>query len=206
MVHVGGNTDIEQKELYDRVDDAVCAVKSALEEGILPGSGLALYNLHKDYFVKAEIEKISTKKIAYAILAAALVSPLAQILENAGLHVDDIYHSEVKMWGYGYDVKQEKYGQLIKLGVIDPVKVTRSALENAVSVATTISAGKIVASATPCTPSDFISIQPCLVHNSSVPPSVSRTVNFKEVALIDPSDPPLSFQILIFHQGWAAGS
>lgn len=138
VVHVGGNTDIEQKELYDRVDDAVCAVKSALEEGILPGSGLALYNLHKQYFVKAEIEKNSTKKIAYAILAAALVSPLAQILENAGLHVDDIYHSEVKMWGYGYDVKQEKYGQLIKLGVIDPVKVTRSALENAVSVATTI--------------------------------------------------------------------
>jgi len=138
VVHVGGNTDIEQKELYDRVDDAVCAVKSALEEGILPGSGLALYNLHKEYFVKAEIEKNSTKKIAYAILAAALVSPLAQILENEGLHVDDIYHSEVKMWGYGYDVKQEKYGQLIKLGVIDPVKVTRSALENAVSVATTI--------------------------------------------------------------------
>lgn len=138
VVHVGGNTDIEQKELYDRVDDAVCAVKSALEEGILPGSGLALYNLHKEYFVKAEVEKNSTKKIAYAILAAALVAPLAQILENAGLHYADIYHSEVKMWGYGYDVKQEKYGQLIKLGVIDPVKVTRSALENAVSVATTI--------------------------------------------------------------------
>lgn len=138
VVHVGGNTDIEQKELYDRVDDAVCAVKSALEEGILPGSGLALYNIHKEYLSKAETEKNISKKIAYAILADALASPLIQILENAGLDTKEIYHSDVSGWMYGYDVKQEKYGYLIKLGVIDPVKVTRSALENAVSVATTI--------------------------------------------------------------------
>lgn len=138
VVHVGGNTDIEQKELYDRVDDAVCAVKSALEEGILPGSGLALYNIHKEYLSRAETEKNISKKIAYAILADALASPLIQILENAGLDTKEIYHSDVSGWMYGYDVKQEKYGYLIKLGVIDPVKVTRSALENAVSVATTI--------------------------------------------------------------------
>ncbi|RLA68869.1 MAG: molecular chaperone GroEL [Epsilonproteobacteria bacterium] len=137
VVHVGGSTDIEQKELYDRVDDAVCAVKSALEEGILPGGGLTLYNIHKEYESKSYVEKDHTKKIAYAILASSLKAPLTQILENAGLDVNDIY-KDVKGWMYGYDVKKNKYGYLMKLGVIDPVKVTRSALQNAVSVAVTI--------------------------------------------------------------------
>ena len=137
VVHVGGSTDIEQKELYDRVDDAVCAVKSALEEGILPGGGLTLYNIHKEYEVKSYVEKDPTKKIAYAILASSLKAPLTQILENAGLDANDIY-KDVKGWMYGYDVKKNKYGYLMKLGVIDPVKVTRSALQNAVSVAVTI--------------------------------------------------------------------
>lgn len=137
VVHVGGSTDIEQKELYDRVDDAVCAVKSALEEGILPGGGLTLYNIHKEYEVKSYVEKDPTKKIAYAILASSLKAPLTQILENAGLDVNEIY-KDVKGWMYGYDVKKNKYGYLMKLGVIDPVKVTRSALQNAVSVAVTI--------------------------------------------------------------------
>ena len=137
VVHVGGSTDIEQKELYDRVDDAVCAVKSALEEGILPGGGLTLYNIHKEYEVKSYVEKDPTKKIAYAILASSLKAPLTQILENAGLDANEIY-KDVKGWMYGYDVKKNKYGYLMKLGVIDPVKVTRSALQNAVSVAVTI--------------------------------------------------------------------
>ncbi len=137
VVYVGGNTDLEQKELYDRVDDAVCAVRSALEEGILPGGGLALYNIHKSYVIKAGSEKNLAKKIAYAILADALKSPLYQILENAGLDAAEVY-KECKGSLYGFDVKQEKYGYLMTLGVIDPVKVTRQALQNAVSVAVTL--------------------------------------------------------------------
>ena len=137
VVYVGGQTDLEQKELYDRVDDAVCAVRSALEEGILPGGGLTLYNLHKSYRIKEKAEKNISRKIAYAILSNALKSPLYQILSNAGLDAEDIYKDcKGAMWGY--DVKREKYGYLMALGVIDPVKVTRQALQNAVSVASTI--------------------------------------------------------------------
>ena len=137
VVYVGGNTDLEQKELYDRVDDAVCAVRSALEEGILPGGGLKLYNLHKTYSIRVNDEVDPSKKIAYAILETALRAPLRQILDNAGLKVEDVY-AEAKGDGWGYDVKNERYGYLMELGVIDPVKVTRQALQNAVSVAVTI--------------------------------------------------------------------
>jgi len=139
VIYVGGNTDLEQKELYDRVDDAVCAVKSALEEGILPGSGLALYRMAQEFEKKLMFSKVKNKnlKIAYAILSQSLKAPLTQILENAGLDVKEVY-KDVKGWQKGYDLKNEKYGNLIKMGVIDPMKVTKSALQNAVSVAVTI--------------------------------------------------------------------
>jgi len=137
VVYVGGNTDLEQKELYDRIDDAVCAVQSALEEGILSGGGLALYNVHKSYLVKSKNEDNEFKRIAFEIIAHALKAPITQILSNAGLCLDVIYkdcHGD----SYGYDVKNDKYGDLFNMGIIDPVKVTRQALENAVSVAVTI--------------------------------------------------------------------
>lgn len=136
VVYVGGNTDLEQKELYDRVDDAVCAVRSALVEGILPGAGVALYNVanHISEYEYSDIS--SSKKIAHAILDTALRAPLMQILMNAGLSIDDIYgDGEIVE---GYDVKNRVYGDVYKMGIIDPVKVTRSALQNAVSVAVTI--------------------------------------------------------------------
>jgi chaperonin GroEL len=137
VIYVGGNTDLEQKELYDRVDDAVCAVRSAMTEGILPGGGLALYNIIDELEIEDEFS--ASKKIAYAILKDALSAPITQILQNGGLNLDNIYpvHTELKK-GFGYDVKNEEYGDLIKLGVIDPMKVTKSALQNAVSVAVTI--------------------------------------------------------------------
>jgi len=135
VIYVGGNTDLEQKELYDRVDDAVCAVRSAMLEGILPGSGLALWEISKNGLLSDS--KTQSKKIADAILAKAMRAPLEQILENAGKDADKIYNKEFSK-GYGYDVKNEEYGDLRKLGVIDPMKVTKSALQNAVSVAVTI--------------------------------------------------------------------
>ncbi len=140
VIYVGGNTDLEQKELYDRVDDAVCAVRSALLEGILPGGGLALYSFCSTYNVIASNSKIEkSKKIACAILADALRAPITQILENGGLELEKIYNSEDTLaYTRGYDVKKGMYGDMYKMGIIDPMKVTKTALQNAVSVAITI--------------------------------------------------------------------
>jgi chaperonin GroEL len=138
VIFVGGNTDLEQKELYDRVDDAVCAVRSALLDGILPGGGVALYDVHKKYDAIANETSNINEQAAAAILTQSLCAPLAQILANAGLHINDIYVGNTKTPGYGFDVKEEVYGDMISMGIIDPMKVTKSALENAVSVAATI--------------------------------------------------------------------
>lgn len=141
VIFVGGNTDLEQKELYDRVDDAVCAVRSALEEGILAGAGKALYEISfDDFFDNSEIYsrgKSEEQEVACIILREALRSPLVQILNNAGLFVEKIYNGDIAD-GHGYNLKTSEMGDLIEMGVIDPLKVTRSALQNAVSVATTI--------------------------------------------------------------------
>jgi chaperonin GroEL len=141
VIHVGGQTDLEQKELFDRVDDAVCAVRSALEEGILPGAGMALYNSIQACL--SEDSDIEPKEMARQVLSQSLVAPIEQILINAGRCFDDVYYRD---WHAGdkahpkegYDVKNSKYGNLIDMGVIDPLKVTKVALQNAVSVATTI--------------------------------------------------------------------
>jgi chaperonin GroEL len=133
VIFVGGQTDIEQKELYDRVDDAVCAVRSALEEGILPGAGKALAEIQ----LSEKQSDCKEEQVALKIMADALQAPLSQILENAGLCTTNIYNGSEEL-GYGYNVKTGEKGDLIKMGVIDPLKVTRSALQNAVSVATTI--------------------------------------------------------------------
>jgi chaperonin GroEL len=141
VIHVGGQTDLEQKELFDRVDDAVCAVRSALEEGILPGGGMALYNAIGSCLIDASDDN-QDRWHAQEVLSKSLKAPIEQILLNAGTSFDDIYDFE---WTVkdgepkeGYDVKNSKYGNLIDMGVIDPLKVTKVALQNAVSVATTI--------------------------------------------------------------------
>jgi len=139
VIHVGGHTDLEQKEKYDRVDDAVCAVRSALQDGILPGGGMALYD-------EAEFEKMSKPKskeeeAAQEIFKVALRAPFYQILSNGGKPKDLLktyVNGSGKKVGYGYDIKKEEYGDLLEMGVIDPAKVTKSALANAVSVAITI--------------------------------------------------------------------
>lgn len=134
VIFVGGNTDLEQKELYDRVDDAVCAVKSALEEGILPGAGKALFE--ESIFEMME-NPTPEHSAAVKIVCDALKVPLVQILTNAGIKIEKVYVGEVAM-GHGYNLKTGRFGDLVAMGVIDPLKVTRSALQNAVSVAVTI--------------------------------------------------------------------
>ena len=128
VIHVGALTDIEQKEKRDRIDDAVCAVQAALEGGILPGGGIALLNC---------IPMVDDSGPASRIVRSALFAPFNQILENAGL--DGLSKmAGFKEDGVGYDVKNDRVGDMIKMGIIDPANVTRNALENAVSVATTI--------------------------------------------------------------------
>lgn len=132
VIYVGANSDIEQKEKYDRVEDAVCAVKSAIEEGILPGGGVALLRCG---------EQLGDGNAA-DILYGALCAPLEQILTNAGDNIKEIRDKICQCanvpYTEGYDVKNKKFGNMYKMGVIDPAKVTKNALKNAVSVATTI--------------------------------------------------------------------
>lgn len=135
VIFAGGQTDLEQKELYDRIDDAVCAVRSALEEGILAGAGKALLDESAELFT---YESNSPEhSAALLIVANALMAPFQQILANAGLKPSDIYKEGTPV-GHGYNLKTRTMGDLIEMGVIDPLKVTRSALQNAVSVAVTI--------------------------------------------------------------------
>ena len=135
VIFVGGQTDLEQKELYDRVDDAVCAVRSALEEGILPGAGKAL--LEECALLQIDEDKSPEYNTAVVIIRDALMAPFQQILANAGLKPSDVYPVGIEL-GHGYNLKTKEFGDLIKMGVIDPLKVTRSALQNSVSVAVTI--------------------------------------------------------------------
>lgn len=127
VIYVGALSDIEQKEKKDRIDDAVCAVQAALEDGILPGGGVALLD--------ASYELIPDS-VANDIMIHSLQAPFRQIVTNAGKNCDEIL--DARPIGQGYDVKGEQYGDMMKLGIIDPTKVTKNALLNAVSVATTI--------------------------------------------------------------------
>lgn len=139
-IYVGGNSDIEQKEKFDRVDDSVCAVRSALQEGIIPGGGLALYDCSFDFGCDCNTEegaKYDEADCAELIMKDALQAPMKQILLNAGKHIDDVMHADL-IPDEGFDVKNGKYGDMFKMGIVDPVKVTRNALLNAASVATTI--------------------------------------------------------------------
>ena len=145
-IYVGGNSDVEQKEKYDRVEDAVCAVRSALEEGIVRGGGSALFyigeHLEIQRFKAKPEDEFDDEDIADVILGHAMCIPFYQILENAGIALRGASTILVKSHGlpkdYGYDVKNEEYGDMFKMCVVDPLKVTRLALLNAVSVATTI--------------------------------------------------------------------
>ena len=131
VIEVGGYTDLEQKELFDRVDDAVCAVKAAMSEGILPGGGVTLYNVSR---------KLGEGSPASYILRQALQAPLKQIMENAGVDYD---YSMVED-GMGYNIKTGEFGDMIDMGIVDPTRVTVTALQNAVSVAITILSTKAI--------------------------------------------------------------
>jgi chaperonin GroEL len=125
IVKVGANSDIELKEKTDRVEDAICATKAAIKEGIVPGGGIALLNAAKYIKAKSEGEQI---------LLDAIKAPFNVILENAGI----VDYPELKRKGQGLNVVTGNMVNMISNGIIDPLLVTKSALQNAASVATTI--------------------------------------------------------------------
>lgn len=126
VIKVGANSDIEQKEKKDRVDDAVCAVKAALEEGILPGGGVALKDISANMLADTK---------GAMILKVAMLAPMSKILSNAGLEMDgDILTKE----GVGINVSNGAMCHMMSVGIIDPTKVAKEALKNSVSVATTL--------------------------------------------------------------------
>ena len=125
VVKVGANSAVELQEKSDRVEDAICATKAAIKEGIVPGGGIALLN------ASFETKGVSKGEIA---LLKAIQSPFNTIMSNAGLE-DYVLPS---LEGSGYDVVTGNMVNMIKSGIIDPLLVTKSALKNAASVATTI--------------------------------------------------------------------
>tara|TARA_Y100000385_G_scaffold135160_1_gene140356 strand:+ start:261 stop:1796 length:1536 start_codon:yes stop_codon:yes gene_type:complete len=124
IIRVGANSEVELKEKKDRVEDAICATKAAVKEGIVPGGGIALLNASVNTNPKSEGEKILLK---------AIKAPYETILSNAGL---DIVYPQIK--SRGLNVVTGKEVNMVKAGIIDPLLVTKCALKNAASVATTI--------------------------------------------------------------------
>ncbi len=136
VIKVGAATEIEMKEKKLRIEDALAATKAAVEEGIVAGGGTALINAIPA--VKALIATLSgDEKTGAEIICRALEAPLRQIALNAGLEgsviIDKIMSAEKV--GYGFDAYNEEYVDMIPAGIVDPTKVTRSALQNAASVA-----------------------------------------------------------------------
>ena len=132
IIRVGANSKVELKEKKDRTEDAIYATKAALKEGIVPGGGIALLNAS---------QKISTSK-AGEVLLNALSSPFEVIMDNAGLMMNPSNLKE----GYGCNVIDGTFPNMVREGIIDPVLVTKSALKNAVSVALTIMSADCVIS------------------------------------------------------------
>ena len=131
VLEVGAASEVEQKERKDRIDDALQATRAAIEEGIVSGGGVALLDAKKALDdVKLETDD---ERVGLNILRKALESPFRQILDNAGKEAAS-YIMDVKN-GVGYDARKDRMVNMIEEGIIDPVKVTRTALENASSVA-----------------------------------------------------------------------
>ena len=136
VIKVGAATETELKERKLRIEDALAATKAAVEEGIVPGGGTAYVNvINKVAELKSEV---ADTQVGINIIVRALEEPMRQIATNAGVEgsviIERVKNSEV---GMGYDALHDEYVNMLKAGIVDPTKVTRSALQNAASVAST---------------------------------------------------------------------
>ena len=136
VIQVGAATETEMKESKMRIEDALAATRAAVEEGIVPGGGIALLQCTKD--LQKQVDKAEGDiKTGMQIVLRALEEPLRQIASNAGLE-GSVIVERIKAQddiNYGYDAAKNEYGDLVARGIIDPTKVTRSALQNAASIA-----------------------------------------------------------------------
>ena len=133
MLNIGAATEVEMKEKKDRVDDALHATRAAVEEGIVPGGGVALFRASKAI---KELKLNGDEAVGASIVLRAIEEPLRQLAANGGYEgsvvvqkLNDLSFSE------GFDVATGEYVDMMKAGIVDPTKVTRSALQNAASIA-----------------------------------------------------------------------
>ena len=137
VIRVGGATEIEVKERKDRVDDALNSTRAAVEEGIVAGGGTALLRASKAITVKGDNDD---QNAGIAIVQKALEAPARQIAENAGVEGSVVVNTvfESKDENFGFDAQTETYVNLVDSGIIDPMKVVRTALQDAASVSSLI--------------------------------------------------------------------
>ena len=136
IIKVGAATEIEQKGKQHKTEDALAATRAALEEGIVPGGGVTLIRSQK---VLDDLRVRGEEKIGLSILRRALEEPIRKIAQNAGKD-GAVVAAEVKKLSQnqGYNAQEDRYEDMIKAGIIDPAKVVRSTLQNAVSAASTL--------------------------------------------------------------------
>lgn len=138
VIEVGAATEVELKERKLRIEDALNATRAANEEGIVPGGGVALVRVQQELESKVSSVDFTTddEKIGFKILTAALDVPLKSIVHNAGAKSDVVIDKvRAEKDSFGYDALRNEFTDMVKAGIVDPAKVTRSALENAASVA-----------------------------------------------------------------------
>jgi chaperonin GroEL len=135
VIRVGGSTEVEVKEKKDRVDDALNATRAAVEEGIVPGGGIALLKATKA--LEGLTGDNADQTAGIAIIRRAIQAPIRQISENAGVEGSIVVGKVLENGSptYGFNAQTEEYGDLVAMGVIDPAKVVRTALQDAASVA-----------------------------------------------------------------------
>ena len=140
VLYIGAPTETEMKEKKDRVDDALAATRAAVEEGIVPGGGVALIRCVGALNGMSE-DLNPGEKLGMSIVRSALSMPLKQIVANAGGNGSVVAHfveTSTDDFAYGYNARTDEYGDMIEMGIVDPTKVTRTAVENAVSIASMI--------------------------------------------------------------------
>ena len=140
VIKVGAATEVELKEKKARVEDALSATRAAVDEGVVPGGGVALIRARKALYALAAKTKNPDEKVGIEILAEALEGPAWIIADNAGLEGSVIVNKIMKLEDptQGWDANADVWGDMFELGIVDPVKVTRSAVENAVSISSLV--------------------------------------------------------------------
>jgi chaperonin GroEL len=133
VLYIGAGSEVEMKEKKDRVDDALHATRAGIEEGIVEGGGIALLKI-QETLGDAPLDESESFQQGFNIIRTSLASPLSQILKNCGVTEGTVLEY-IKLHGGGYDAKNEKFVDMFEAGIIDPKKVTRTAIENAASVA-----------------------------------------------------------------------